>query len=79
MTLTARVGAGFLLCLETCLRSGELLRLRPEAYSQDTRTLFVAAAEIGGRKGSGSGKRTTTARRTVPLTERAYLRSAVDG
>lgn len=68
-TLSARVGAAWLLSLETGMRSGEILRARPEHYLRGQRTLFVAAEERGGRKGSKSG--TVDASRMVPLTQRA--------
>lgn len=69
-TLTARVGACFLLALETGMRSGEILRMRPVDYWRDKHTLHVAAIEAGGRKGSKSG-RAVDASRNVPLTARA--------
>jgi len=67
--LGPRVGACFLLALETGMRSGEMLRLRPADYNRDDRTLFVSASEKGGRKGARSGR--VAASRTVPLTARA--------
>nr|WP_257215353.1 tyrosine-type recombinase/integrase [Pusillimonas noertemannii] len=70
-TITARVGATFLLALETGMRSGEILRLRPEDYQKKKRTVHVRAIEKGGRKGARSGRNTTTAARNVPLTARA--------
>ncbi|MGA0610118.1 tyrosine-type recombinase/integrase [Caldimonas sp. KR1-144] len=68
-TLTARVGACFLVSMETGVRSGELLRVRPEHYSPERKVLRVAAAERGGRKTARSGKR--LAWRDVPLTDEA--------
>lgn len=70
-TKTARVGAAFLLALETGMRSGEILRLRPEDYWRDRRTVRVAAIERGGRKGSRSGRARVDTSRLVPLTARA--------
>lgn len=70
-TLTARVGACFLLALETGVRSGELLRVRPIDYWRDKSTLHVAATEQGGRKSSKSGRATVDPSRNVPLTGRA--------
>jgi len=67
--LGQRVGACFLLALETGMRSGEILRLRPVDYNRNDRTLFVSATEKGGRKGARSGH--VAASRTVPLTARA--------
>jgi len=68
-TIGSRVGACFLLALETGMRSGEILRLRPADYNRESRTLFVSATERGGRKGARSGH--VQASRTVPLTARA--------
>jgi len=68
-TLAARTGACFLLALETGMRSGEILRLRPADYNRQDRTLFVSASEKGGRKGARSGH--VQASRSVPLTGRA--------
>jgi len=68
-SMAARVGACFLLALETGMRSGEILRLRPDDYNRVDRTLFVSASEKGGRKGARSGY--VKASRTVPLTLRA--------
>ncbi len=70
-TIGARVGACFLLALETGMRSGEILRLRPADYDRNARTIKVAAEERGGRKSARSGKAVVSARRTVPLTSRA--------
>jgi integrase len=70
-TKTSRVGACFLLSLETGMRSGELLRLRPIDYRRAESYVQVTAAEKGGRKGSKSGRNVTTAARKVPLTARA--------
>jgi len=67
--LGSRVGACFLLALETGMRSGEILRLRPRDYCKEDRTILVAAVEKGGRKGARSGR--VKASRTVPLTVRA--------
>lgn len=68
-TKTARVGACFLLALETGMRSGEILRLRPMDYLREQRIVRVAALERGGRKGSRSGR--VLASREVPLTAEA--------
>lgn len=68
-TDTARAVACFFLALETGMRSGEILRLRPIDYNRLKRTVRVSALEVGGRKGSKSGK--VTAARYVPLTGRA--------
>lgn len=70
-TIGARVGACFLLALETGMRSGEILRLRPADYDRKTRTIKVVAEERGGRKSARSGQAKVSARRTVPLTSRA--------
>ena len=70
-TLTARVGACFLLSLETGMRSGELLRLRPSDYFKEQKYVRVSASERGGRKASRSGRSTVDASRNVPLTARA--------
>lgn len=70
-TLTARVGACFLFSLETGMRSGEILRLRPADYWKDKRTVHVAAIEVGGRKMSKSGRASVDPSRNVPLTDRA--------
>lgn len=59
---TARVGACFFLALETGMRSGEILRLRPSDYLPQANTLVVAGRERGGRK---------TGARRVPLTAEA--------
>jgi len=69
-TLTARVGACFLLALETGMRSGEMLRMRPVDYWRDEQTLHVAAIDPGGRK-SGKSGRSIDASRNVPLTGHA--------
>ena len=68
-TKLSRVGACFFLAMETALRSGELLRLRPQDYNREARTLYVHALERGGRKGTKSG--TIQGSRWVPLTNRA--------
>lgn len=68
-TLTARVGACFLLALETGMRSGEILRLKVEDYWPAKQTAYVAAREAGGRKGSKSGRLDPS--RHVPLTVEA--------
>jgi len=68
-TTTSRVVACFLLALETGMRSGEILRLRPRDYDKEKRTIRVSALEVGGRKGSKSG--TVRSGRYVPLTDRA--------
>lgn len=70
-TLTSRVGASFLLALETGMRSGEILRLRPCDYWREKRTVHVAAIEVGGRKSSKSGRASVDPSRNVPLTGRA--------
>lgn len=70
-TLTAKVGACFLLALETGMRSGEILRLRPVDYMRSARTVRVAAIEQGGRKSARSGRASIDPSRPVPLTERA--------
>lgn len=70
-TLTARVGACVLLALETGMRSGELLRLRPQDYLREQRVIHVSAMERGGRKGSKSGRASVDPSRNVPLTARA--------
>lgn len=70
-TLSARVGAAWLLALETGMRSGEILRLRPEHFTPASRTVLVAAEERGGRKGGKSGRAAVSAARHVPLTLRA--------
>lgn len=70
-TATSRVGACFFLALETAARSGEILRIKPEHYRPEQRTLWVAAEEQGGRKSSRSGRVQDKASRHVPLTERA--------
>lgn len=68
-TKMSRVGACFFLAMETALRSGEILRMRPQDYNRDARTLYVHALERGGRKGTQSG--TIQGSRWVPLTNRA--------
>jgi len=70
-TLTARVGACFLFALETGMRSGEILRLRPQDYRKAARVVHVAAIETGGRKSSRSGRAQVDPSRNVPLTGRA--------
>jgi integrase len=70
-TKTARVGAAWLLALETGMRSGEILRVRPEHYWREQRTVHVAAEERGGRKGARSGRAQVDPSRNVPLTARA--------
>jgi integrase len=70
-TKTARVGACFLLALETGMRSGEILRLKLEDFRPDVKTVVVAAREIGGRKSSKSGRSRVSSARNVPLTARA--------
>jgi len=69
LTKTARVGACFFLAMESALRSGEILRMRPQDYNPSARTLYVHALERGGRKGTKSG--TIHGSRWVPLTSRA--------
>jgi len=66
-TLTSRVGACFLLSLETGMRSGELLRLRPIDFFPEDDYVHVSALEKGGRKGAKSGRATVDASRNVPL------------
>lgn len=68
-SLQARAYACFLLGLETGMRSGEILRLRPADYDKASRVIRVAALEQGGRKGSKSGL--IKSGRNVPLTQRA--------
>lgn len=70
-TFTSRVGACFLLALETGMRSGEILRVRPQDYDRERRIVRVTALERGGRKSSRSGRSQVSAKRTVPLTSRA--------
>lgn len=70
-TLTARVGAAFLLALETGLRSGEMLRIRPVDIDLDRAVLRVTARERGGRKTTKSGRLRGRVGRDVPLTPRA--------
>lgn len=70
-TKSARACAAWLLSLETGMRSGEILRLRPAHYLRDRSTAHVSAEERGGRKGSRSGRATVDPSRDVPLTERA--------
>lgn len=69
LTKSARVGACFFLAMETALRSGGILRIRPQDYDRQARVLYVHALERGGRKGSKSG--TILASRWVLLTNRA--------
>lgn len=69
-TLTARVGACFLLALETGMRSGELLGLRPQDYRRAEKVIHVAAIEQGGMKGARSGRASVDPSRDVPLTAR---------
>lgn len=71
LTQTARVGATFLFAMETGMRSGEILRLRPEDYWKDKSTAHVSALEAGGRKAARSGRSQLDASRNVPLTGRA--------
>lgn len=68
-TQAERVLACFLLALETGMRSGEILRIRPRDYDKPAMTVRVSALEMGGRKGSKSGQ--IVAARYVPLTQRA--------
>lgn len=68
---TARVGACYLFALETGMRSGEILRIRPEDYWRDRRTVHVAAIDRGGRKAARSGRASGDPSRNVPLTDRA--------
>ena len=70
-TKTARVGACFLLAMETGARSGEILRARPIDFWRARSTLHIAAIEVGGRKGSKSGRSQLDPSRNVPLTGRA--------
>jgi integrase len=53
------------------MRSGELLRLRPQDYQKESRYIHVSATEKGGRKGSKSGRGGVDPSRDVPLTQRA--------
>lgn len=76
VTYQARVIAAFLLALETGMRSGEILRLRPMHYDAAKSTVVVAAMERGGRKGARSGRAQRTAARTVPLT--AFAREVIE-
>ena len=70
LTRTARVGACFLLAMETAmLRSGEILRLRLKDYDRNVRVVYVHALKKGGRKGSKSAR--VAASRWIPLTNRA--------
>lgn len=69
LTLIERTGACFFLAMETAMRSGEILRIRPRDYDREARTVYVHALERGGRKGARSGER--QADRHVPLTQRA--------
>lgn len=68
-TKSARVVVCFFFALETGMRSGEILRLRPKDFNPEKMTIRVAALEMGGRKGSKSGQ--VQAGRYVPLTARA--------
>ena len=70
-TSMARVGAAFLLALETGMRSGEILRIRPGDVDLGASLVRVSATERGGRKTSKSGRARTRAGRDVPLTPRA--------
>lgn len=70
-TTTSRVGACFLLSLETGMRSGEVLRLRPQDYHRKQKYVHVSATEKGGRKGAKSGRGGGDPSRNVPLTGRA--------
>ena len=72
-TKTSRVGAMFLLAMETGMRSGELLRLRADDVFLDKRMLIVRAISRGGRKGGKSGYLSRPASRQVPLTDNAAL------
>ncbi len=68
-TQEQRVVICFFIALETGMRSGEILRVRPHDLSLEKLTVYVHALEKGGRKGAKSGQR--QADRTVPLTARA--------
>lgn len=70
-TKTARVGACFLLAMETAMRSGEILRVKPADYWKNEQTVRVTATEKGGRKGAMSGRARVSSARSVPLTARA--------
>jgi integrase len=70
-TRTQRVVAGFFFALETGMRSGEILRLRPADFDKVNRVVKVSATEVGGRKGSRSGQ--VDSSRVVPLTPRAAM------
>lgn len=69
ITKVQRVVACFFLSMETGLRSGEILRLRPRDIEWEEATLYVHALEKGGRKGARSGQ--IKADRRVPLTQKA--------
>lgn len=66
----ARATVCFLVGLETGMRSGEILRVKPDDYVRESRYVHVTATERGGRKSARSGRSTRTAARKVPLTER---------
>lgn len=78
-TETARAVACFFLARQTGMRSGEILRLKPEHWFKARRVVRVAAEEAGGRKGSRSGR--VVAGRDVPLTAEAesILQALLDG
>lgn len=68
---SARSAACFFLALETGMRSGEILRLRPKDFWEPRSTAHVSATETGGRKGAKSGRLHGDPSRNVPLTARA--------
>lgn len=70
-TKTARSVATFFASLETGMRSGENLRVKPEHYDRARRMIRVAAEEKGGRKSAKSGRVRGIKGRWVPLTDKA--------
>jgi len=70
-TVGARTCAAFLLALETGMRSGELLRIRPQDYQRKLNFVHVAAVERRGRKSAMSGRTNIDPSRRVPLTAKA--------
>jgi integrase len=70
-TATSRVGAAFLFALETGMRSGEILRIRPQDINLEASVVRVSATERGGRKSTNSGRIRGRIGRDVPLTPRA--------
>src|SRR5690554_4201642 len=57
------------LSMETGIRSGEILRIRPQDYDRHARVVYIHALERGGRKGTRSGE--LKGDRYVPLTQQA--------